>query len=231
LLFGGRIELEPTPDSVLVLLVLLAGSIGAYIHVATSFAEFVGVRSFARSWFWWYMLRLPIGAALAVILYFALRGGLLAADGDSNAVNPYGVGALAALAGLFSKQAADKLSEVFDTAFRTREGYGDDRRSDTRVHPFPTLKHLSPKDIPAAQDSELVLAGSGFVDASAVLIKPSDPGNPTPALLRSDKVRFAENDLVIRLAARELAPGDYAVSVVTEAPGGGVSEAKPLQVT
>ena len=90
-----------------------------------------------RSLFWWYVLRFLIGAALALILYFALRGGLIGTDGTSTDVNPYGVAALSALAGLFSKQATDKLSEVFDTFFQTRQGYGDDRRTDTLEFPVP----------------------------------------------------------------------------------------------
>jgi hypothetical protein len=49
----------------------------------------------------------------------AVRGGLLAAQASADAVNPYGVAALAGLVGMFSKQATDKLREVFDTLFRT----------------------------------------------------------------------------------------------------------------
>jgi hypothetical protein len=34
-------------------------------------------------------------------------------------VNPYGMVALAGLVGMFTKQATDKLSEVFSTLFKT----------------------------------------------------------------------------------------------------------------
>jgi hypothetical protein len=203
---------------------------GAYIHAATSFAEFMGVRSFARSWFWWYLLRIPIGAALALITYFALRGGLLAANGSSDAVNPYGVAALSALAGLFSKQAADKLSEVFDTLFRTSEGYGDDRRTDPLGPPVPTLKRLEPAQVPSSTDSDLVLIGSGFGEASAVLVKGKDA--ETAVVLQPIDDQLAESRFKVRITAQALASlgSDCEVAVINEAPGG-VSQWLALKVT
>jgi hypothetical protein len=41
----------------------------------------------------------------------------------------YGIAAISGLVGLFSKQATDKLREVFDTAFRVNKG-GDSERAD-----------------------------------------------------------------------------------------------------
>jgi hypothetical protein len=38
---------------------------------------------------------------------------------------------LGGLVGLFSKQATDKLAEVFETLFRTEPGHGDDTREDS----------------------------------------------------------------------------------------------------
>ena len=58
--------------------------------------------------------------ALAVIFYTAIRAGFLT-SASASAVSPYGVAALAGLTGMFSKQASDKLSEVFTVAFQTRE--------------------------------------------------------------------------------------------------------------
>jgi len=58
------------------------------------------------------------GAALAVIVYLALRGGFLP-TAPPGGVNPFGFVAMAGLVGLFSKQATQKLDEVFTTLFRT----------------------------------------------------------------------------------------------------------------
>ena len=110
-----------------ILLVMVVGALGSFVHAATSFVDFVGNRSIFRSWGWWYLLRPFIGLSLATIFYFAIRGGLFSADADADDVNPFGVAAMAGLVGMFSKQATDKLREVFDTLFRTE---GDDKRKD-----------------------------------------------------------------------------------------------------
>jgi len=48
-----------------------------------------------------------------------VRGGLIGGSTGADALSPYGVAAIAGLAGLFSKQATDKLREVFENLFRT----------------------------------------------------------------------------------------------------------------
>src|SRR5437879_3667123 len=42
----------------------LAGALGSYIHIATSFVDYAGRRKLTLSWGWWYVLRPFIGAAL-----------------------------------------------------------------------------------------------------------------------------------------------------------------------
>ena len=102
------------------LIAALAGALGAYIHLATSFADYAGNEQLTVSWAWWYLLRPFIGMALAVVVYLALRGGVVGAGGTQS-VSPYGVAALCALSGLFSKQATDKLREIFENIFRTEQ--------------------------------------------------------------------------------------------------------------
>ena len=101
----------------------IAGALGSYVHLATSFADYAGNEKLTTNWAWWYILRPFIGMALAEVVYLALRGGLLNASGNdtTTAISPYGVAASAALTGLFSKQATDKLQEVFETLFRTEK--------------------------------------------------------------------------------------------------------------
>jgi hypothetical protein len=224
-LFNGQITFKPATESVLILLVILAGALGAYVHAATSFSKYVGRREFARSWQWWYLLRVPIGSALALILYFALRGGLVGTDATSADLNPYGVAAFAALAGLFSKQAVDKLSEVFDTFFRTRPEDGD--AVDLEA-PVPELETIDPPAFSAADAQKLKLMGGGFVENSAVLIKPeaAEASNP----LRPAEGPVTETEMIVAIGAGELDPGKYLVHVVNPPPGGGVSQALPLRV-
>ena len=114
-----RIPIGPfNEDQGMLLLAILAGCLGSYLHAAQSFAAYVGNRQARRSWVWWYVLRAPVGGALGVLFYFVIRAGLTAGSTD---VNPYGVVAFGGLAGWFSKQATDKLAEVFDTLFRTQK--------------------------------------------------------------------------------------------------------------
>jgi hypothetical protein len=99
-------------------LVTVAGALGSYIHLATSFADYLGNRQFYSSWKWWYGLRPFIGSALAVSVYFAARGGLISGNAGAENLSPYGVCALAGLSGMFSRQATDKLREVFENLFK-----------------------------------------------------------------------------------------------------------------
>jgi hypothetical protein len=123
----------------LIILVLLIGGLGSYVHASTSFATYVGNRSFASSWLWWYMSRPFIGMAIALILYFALRGGLVLLSVETNIkdLNPFGIAAIAGLSGMFSKQATDKLRDIFDNFFKTEEGKGDEQRIDKLMEMRP----------------------------------------------------------------------------------------------
>ena len=122
-------EYKPTPDAALLILVILVSALGSYVHAAISFTDYVGAGKLERCWIWWYVLRLFVGTSLAAIFYFAIRGGFFAGSTNSEDINPYGIAAVAGLVGLFSKQATDKLNEIFDTAFRTSDRYGDSMRT------------------------------------------------------------------------------------------------------
>jgi hypothetical protein len=107
----------------LLLLVLLAGGLGSFLHVAQSYSDYIGNRTLKRSWASWYCFRPFIGAGLALVVYAAGRGGVMAIASGSNAkaseLNPFGLVAVAALVGMFSKAATTKLGEVFDTLFKS----------------------------------------------------------------------------------------------------------------
>ena len=133
-------------DTRLLVIVVIAAALGGYIHAATSFADFVGNRSFEESWRWWYVLRNFIGIALALLFYFVVRGGLLATNADANEMSVYGIAAVAGLSGLFSKQATDKLEEVFTTLFKTETGRGDDLRKDKLRHKKLVSEVMIPVD-------------------------------------------------------------------------------------
>lgn len=102
----------------LIMLAFLSGLTGSFLHAAQSLASYLGNDQFKRSWASWYFLRPWIGGILGFTIYFAFRAGLVSAPGG---VNPFGVVALGALGGWFSKTTTDKLQEVFETLFKTEE--------------------------------------------------------------------------------------------------------------
>jgi len=125
--FGKKLTLSA--DAALLLAVVLVSGVGSFVHAATSFSDYVGNRELRTSWIWWYLLRALVGSSLALVFYFAVRGGFFTGTSTKD-INPYGIAAVAGLVGLFSKQATDKLRELFDTAFHVARGYGDDVRKD-----------------------------------------------------------------------------------------------------
>ena len=222
LLFGAA-TVSLGPDTALLVLAVVASALGSYVHAATSFVDYVGNRRLVASWAWWYVLRISIGVALALLFYFAVRGGFFSADASSDDVNPYGVAALAGLAGLFSKQATDKLRELFETLFRVAPGYGDDQRRDNLSNPRPLIHRLEPPQVAAgASGLELTVAGEGFVPGATVRVD----GLQSPARFDSDR------SLAVALPAEVLRrEGSVGVTVVNPAPGGGSSDTAALAVT
>ncbi|WP_426190579.1 hypothetical protein [Massilia sp. DWR3-1-1] len=195
--------------------VMVAGALGSFIHAATSFGDFVGNDRLSANWIWWYLLRPFIAMALAAIVYLALNGGLLLNGGQSKEVNVniYGVVALAGLVGMFTKQATDKLSEVFTTMFKTTTE-GDAKRSDALDNKVPVLTSVIPPSVDAGAGSATVtLIGSGFVPGSVVRVN-----NKSRATVVTDATR-----LTATLLEEDLADGTLQVSVLSPPPGGGES--------
>lgn len=104
-------------ESVLVALVIAAGAIGGLIHAATSFATFAGNRELLASWIFWLYLRAPLGVLLALLVYLAIRAGIFGDMEVATCAGVYKVAFFAGLSGLFSKQVADKLSDLVDNLF------------------------------------------------------------------------------------------------------------------
>ena len=161
---------KTTFDERLILLVIVAGILGAFVHGATSLADYLGNNNFNSSWTWFYFLRPAIGMSLALVFYFVIRGGFLSTTGGASDINPYGIAALAGLVGMFSKQATDKLSEVFGTLFRSAPGQGDAKRQDPLKPPVATIK-LDPSSVVAGGDAfKLTVSGTGFVQDDTIKV-------------------------------------------------------------
>jgi hypothetical protein len=224
---GGAVPVTKSPcvsmtyDRRLLLLVIIVGALGSYIHVVSSFGDFVGNRTFTRSWIWWYLLRPFVGVPLALLFYFAIRAGFLTAGASAGDVNRFGIAAVAGLVGMFSVTAADKLKEVFGTLFKTdvkREdklakppngsdggggGGGDGGQTE---NPTPAISSIEVKP------DVIRILGSGFTEASRVLINSIE--RPS-----SDITLVSGNELTV--ARRKEEKGQVTISVSNPAPGGG----------
>lgn len=222
--FLGLAELDVTGGTALLILVAVLGGLGSFIHAGTSFVEYVGNEQLGRSWTWWYVLRVPIGASLALILYVAFRGGLFSTSATSGVVNIYGVGALAALAGLFSKQATNKLEDVFSALFRVPEGKGDDRLKDSLAHPRPTVTTTEPARLIEGTETTLVVRGTGFAEKAQARLRRLATGE----VLEAKSEYVDDTQLRVILLADDLAEaarrGKLEVVVVNPPPGGGASD-------
>lgn len=106
----------------LLLLVLVAGGLGSYVHSIRSLADYIGNRKLLASWFWFYFTKPFIGMAVALMFYAAIRGGFVAGSpADVKSVNPFGVFAIAAMVGMFVDKAGDKLADIFDALFKAAD--------------------------------------------------------------------------------------------------------------
>jgi hypothetical protein len=170
--FIPKLNIWTTLEERLILLVIVAGFLGSYIHSATSYADFRGNRQFAPSWLLWYLLRPLIGGSLALVVYFAIRGGLLSVvlsggeANDATKINPFGIAAISCLTGMFSKQAADKLAEVFSTLFKSQ---GDTARKDS-LTPGPSITTVDPTGGPVAGGNRITISGTGFAVGAKIFI-------------------------------------------------------------
>jgi hypothetical protein len=125
----------------LVMWSLLFGILGASVQGMTSLAVWQSTKKLEKSFFFWYLTRPPIGAALAVIVYMAIRAGLIQGGTlpASAAISDFGVAAISGLVGLLTTPVTKKLRDVFDVLFgikKPEHEKGDDPT--TTPTPAPT---------------------------------------------------------------------------------------------
>lgn len=198
-------------------LILIVGALGACLHALTSLSEYVGNKSFEKSWTMWYLMRPFVGGILALLFFFVIRGGFtdqIEADGL------YGVIAIAGLIGLFSKQALYKLSDIFDVLFQSGK---EDNLKDKLASIKPIIETLEPASI-ASGSTNVVLKVTGhkFVQESKVMVD----GQERPTIVGSAtqlSVTLPDTDMV--------QAGTLKVTVVNPDDKGGASDAKGLTVT
>ncbi len=197
-------------DQKLILLAMLAGMTGSFLHAAQSLVSYMGNGTFKQSWAAWYLLRPWIGGILGLTIYFAFRAGLIS---GAAGLNPYGVVAIGLLGGWFSKTATDKLQEVFEALFTPK---GDENRAHKLEGMHPVLQSIDPSPVPAGVNA-IKVQGSDFDEGAAIIVN----GKPLKTDYHSNAALSAE--LIPR-------PPAGTVSVQVKNPDGpkNVSEEKEL---
>jgi hypothetical protein len=105
-------------ESLFFVTVALAGALGGSVHSLRSLGWYIGNRNLRWSWTPFYLLRPLVGATIATVFYLVLRAGLFSPSTQTKTTSPYGFAALAALVGLFSEQAIEKLKTVAEEFFQ-----------------------------------------------------------------------------------------------------------------
>jgi hypothetical protein len=134
------------PETSLILIMMFSGTIGACVFSLFAISHHLGAdKDFDKAWQAWYLLRPIVGAGLALIFYFVLRGGVLTIGANLNNLNLVGVAAISGLVGMFSEHAMHKLQDLADTLFGIAPG--DDQKKTTKpeqlLHNHPNDKKIS----------------------------------------------------------------------------------------
>jgi len=111
--------MQLSADVRIMLIVVLAGALGTITRNTFFFTTNIGWGQEYESWDLYYIILPFVGGTLALIVYFALRGGVLGPSGQASDINVFGVATYAALVGMFTYEAIQKLREVFLTLFKT----------------------------------------------------------------------------------------------------------------
>ncbi|HEX7903638.1 MAG TPA: IPT/TIG domain-containing protein [Chitinophagaceae bacterium] len=154
-------------NTLLLLLVAFGGFLGNMIHVSTSFTTFIGAGKFKRSWLLWYWVKPFTASALAIGIYFIFRAGFLNMSDGGQSINLYGLMTVSIMAGLFTDKATEKLKEIFEVIFKSKEV-----RPDPLVDPFK-ITGITPSIIERGKENKLTLAGENL-DKQKLLITIND---------------------------------------------------------
>ena len=165
-----------------------------------------------------------MSGALALITYFAVRGGFFSAGtGSTTSVNDFGIAAMAGLVGMFTKQATAKLDEVFSTLFRTATTATAAASGGQVANKVPSLSAVNPAAIAhGSVDTTITVTGDSFVDKSEV--------RWNGVALVTQFVKTGQLTATVP-AAKLAAAGQFDVTVFNPAPGGGSSAAVKVTVS
>lgn len=104
-------------DAHLIYIVIFSGSLGGLIHGLASLSKRTRESKFIKKDVFFYVEKPFVGAAIALLVYVAFRGGVLTATADLDPLNPYGMATVSAVAGLLGDRATRKIRDIVEVLF------------------------------------------------------------------------------------------------------------------
>jgi len=114
-------------EACLILIVVLAGALGGQVRSLRSLAWYTGNKELKKSWLLQYILSPFVGATLAIVTYFVIRGGFVSAGSNIQQSSVYVYAGIASIVGIASEPVALKLKQVAESLF-TKPGVGKDSK-------------------------------------------------------------------------------------------------------
>jgi hypothetical protein len=148
-------------QSRLLRLIVLAGMLGGTLHAMRSLFWFAGNRTLRVSWLWMYYLLPFSGAAIGTIFFLVFLAGFFSPEGASSQSYFVMVG-VAALVGMFSAQAVEKLKKISEAILTSVPPAADKT-------PQPLgLTSVEPSTGPISGGTAVALTGTGFATGATV---------------------------------------------------------------
>jgi hypothetical protein len=205
----------------LLLIVILSGALGGLIYAVRSFFWYVGNRDLKTSWIPIYFLAPITSALLGAMIYLVIRGGFFSGMSTIADTSPYTFAALAALVGMFHRETAEKLREIFQIVF-TKALSGKDAMERTG----PKLTRIKPADkkLSRTTSNRLTLEGEGFGHDMVVTLD--------TRALTSGVIRVSDKELTVIITPADLTGQDneVVVRVSDRAQGGASSDGITLAI-
>lgn len=144
----------------LFLIVLFSGALGGLVHSLRSFYWYLGNRKLVLSWAGMYITLPVLGACLATVFYLVVRGGFFSPQSQVSDTSPFGFAAMAALIGMFTEQAVEKLKQVSETLLSPAP------KGKNTAGPGPIITGVQPSS--GSQGINVTLTGREFAQGATV---------------------------------------------------------------
>jgi hypothetical protein len=163
-----------------ILIVLLVGALGSTFVAFKTLVWHRGVSSYDASWASYYVLRPVEGGVVALGFYLVMKAGL--SGQTSPTMTPYGPAAIAFLIGLFSREAVEKLRQIFVTVFAQAPMAATTTSSGAPAGTMSAAVGGNPPFTAAITPADMNLTQAGAANTAQLVVTASAAGQPIPTV-------------------------------------------------